>query len=296
MSLRVAAEEAKRLRKEGWPAKTPCAFVFDAAGPREEVVQTTLGEVKSVAGEDRPGLLIVGQVALHRWPALGEFAGRRVLLTCSEAVQDKAALAVEDRGGKPIRWPLIRLVPRKLSLDPSAYDGIVLTSPSAVRIFFESCPCDRRQLPEFFTCGAGTDAELRKYGVSSDVMPTKDFSAAGLIAEIRGMDLRERRILRLRSAKAGPAVARALKRAGATVDDVILYDNEFCAPADKLPPFDDVFFASASAVESFLAQYGAAKLRGKGIYVMGAPTRAAIPPAMRSRAQVFGLDGDFMKR
>ena len=296
MSLRVAAEEAKRLRKEGWPAKTPCAFVFDAAGPREEVVQTTLGEVKSVAGEDRPGLLIVGQVAAHRWPALGEFARRRVLLTCSEAVQDKAALAVEDRGGKPIRWPLIRLVPRKLSLDPSAYDGIVLTSPSAVRIFFEACPCDRRQLPKFFTCGAGTDAELRKYGVSSDVMPAKDFSAAGLIAEIREMDLRGRHILRLRSAKAGSAVARALKRAGAKVDDVILYDNKFCAPADKLPPFDDVFFASASAVESFLAQYGAAKLRGKGIYVMGAPTRAALPPAMRPRAQVFFLDGGTVKR
>ena len=297
MSLRVAAEEAKRLRKEGWPAKTPCAFVFDAAGLREEVIQTTLGEVKSIAGEDRPGLLIVGHVATHRWPTLGELAGRRVLLTCSEAVQDKAVLAVEDRGGKPIRWPLIRLVPRKISQRPSAYDGIVLTSPSAVRIFFASCPCDRRELPEFFTCGAGTDAELRKYGVSSDVMPAEDFSADGLITEIRGMDLRGRHILRLRSAKAGPTVARALKRAGAKVDDVILYDNEFCAPADKLPPFDDVFFASASAVESFLAQYGAAKLRGKGIYVMGAPTRAALPPAMRPRAQVFGLDaGCVVKR
>jgi len=290
MSLRVAAEEAKRLRKEGWPAKTPCAFVFDAAGPREEVVQTTLGAVKSVSGEDRPGLLIVGNVATHRWPALGELAGRRVLLTCSEAVQDKAALAVEDRGGKPIRWPLIRLVPRKLSLNPSAYDGIVLTSPSAVRIFFAACPCDRRQLPEFFTCGSGTDADLRKYGVSSDVVPARDFSAAGLIDEIRGMDLRGRRILRLRSAKAGPAVARALKHAGAKVDDMVLYDNEFCAPGDKLPPFDDVFFASASAVESFLAQHGVSKLRGKGIYVMGVPTRTALPPAMRPRARLFALN------
>ena len=246
--------------------------------------------MKSVSGEDRPGLLIIGNVATHRWPALGELAGRRVLLTCSEAVQEKAALAVEDRGGKPIRWPLIRLVPRKLSMNPSAYDGIVLTSPSAVRIFFAACPCDRRQLPEFFTCGSGTDAELRKYGVSSDVMPARDFSAAGLIDEIRGMDLRGRRILRLRSAKAGPAVARALKHAGAKVDDMVLYDNEFCALGDKLPPFDDVFFASASAVESFLAQNGVSKLRGKGIYVMGVPTRTALPPAMRPRARLFALD------
>ena len=289
MSLRVAGEEAKRLQAEGWPAETPCAFVFDAAGPREEIVRTTLGAVVSVTGDDRPGLLVVGRVAAHGWPALGEFAGRRVLLTCSEAVQDRAALAVEDRGGRPVRWPLIRLVPRKVACAPSAYDGIVLTSPSAVRIFFASCPCDRRQLPEFFTCGAGTDAELRKYGVASDVTPAEDFSAAGLVREIRGLDLRGRRLLRLRSAKAGSAVARALRRAGARVDDVVLYDNEFGSPPGRLPPFDDVFFASASAVESFLAQYGVAKLRGKGIYVMGAPTRAALPPARRPGSRTLPL-------
>ena len=290
MSLRVAADEAKRLRKEGWPADTPCAFVFDAAGPREEVVQTTLGKVKSVTGEDRPGILVVGRVASRLWPRLGELGGRRVLLTCSEAVQEKAARAVEDRGGRPICWPLIRLVPRWRGDDAlQMYDGIVLTSPSAVRIFFESCPCDRRQLPEFFTCGAGTDEELRKYGVWSDVMPKSDFSAAGLIEEIRGMDLRGRRILRLRSAKAGPAVARALKRAGARVDDVVLYDNESCAPDGALPLFDAVFFASASAVESFLARYGAAALRGKGVFVMGEPTRAALPPLCRCRAERLAI-------
>ena len=290
MSLRVAADEAKRLRKEGWPADTPCAFVFDAAGPREEVVQTTLGKVRSVTDDDRPGILVVGRVASRLWPRLGELGGRRVLLTCSEAVQEKAARAVEDRGGRPISWPLIRLVPRWRGDDAlPMYDGIVLTSPSAVRIFFESCPCDRRQLPEFFTCGAGTDEELRKYGVWSDVMPQSDFSAAGLIEEIRGMDLRGRRMLRLRSAKAGPAVARALKRAGARVDDVVLYDNESCAPDGALPLFDAVFFASASAVESFLARYGAAALHGKGVYVMGEPTRVALPPSCRRRAERLAI-------
>ncbi len=287
MSLRVAAEEARRLQAEGWKADTPCAFVFDAAGPREEIVETTLGEVESVVDDDRPGLFIVGRAASRRWPRLGEFAGRRVLVTCSEAVQEKAALAVEDRGGRPVRWPLIRLEPRRLEVDPSAYDAIVLTSPSSVRIFFEACPCDRRRLPEFYTCGAGTDATLREYGVSSDVTPRSDFSAAGLVEEIREMDLRGRRVLRLRSAKAGSAVAHALKASGARVDDVVLYDNVFCAPPGGLPPFDDVYFASASAVESFLAQYGVSKLRGKGIYVMGAPTRSALPESRRKLSKIL---------
>ena len=287
MSLRVADEEARRLVGAGWSASTPCAFVFDAAGPREEIVRTTLGEVRAVADDDRPGLFIVGGAAARGWPAAGEMGGRRVLITCSDAVQERAATAVEDRGGRPVRWPLIRLVPRRFKLDPSAYDAIVLTSPSSVRIFFETIAGDRRMLPSFYTCGAGTDAELRKFGVRSDVMPERDFSAAGLIGEIGDMDLRGRRVLRLRSAKAGSAVARALRRAGARVDDVVLYDNEPCAPDGPLPPFDDVFFASASAVEAFVARYGAAALRGRGIFVMGEPTRAALPQRMRGRCALL---------
>ena len=298
MATRMVEEEARNLLADGMSPETPCALVLDAAGPREEFRQATLSTVRNLVKDGRPGLFIVGSVAVHQWPRNGEFGGRRVLLTCSEAIQEKSAVAVEDRGGKPISWPLIRLVPRAFpqfpiqtfshsSIQTFPYDAIVLTSPSSVRIFFETFVCDRRRLPAFYTCGAGTDAELRKYGVSSDVVPASDFSANGLIAEIRKMDLKGKRVLRLRSAKAGPAVAQALRKVGAKVDDVVLYDNEFCLPADHLPPFDDVFFASASAVESFLSQYGAAKLRGKGILVMGQPTRAALPKALATKARVF---------
>ena len=322
MATRMVEEEARNLLADGMSPETPCALVLDAAGPREEVRQATLSTVRNLVKDGRPGLFIVGSVAVHQWPRNGEFGGRRVLLTCSEAIQEKSAVAVEDRGGKPISWPLIRLVPRAFpqfpiqtfshsstqtfphssiqtfshssiqtfshsSIQTFPYAAIVLTSPSSVRIFFETFVCDRRRLPAFYTCGAGTDAELRKYGVSSDVVPASDFSANGLIAEIRKMDLKGKRVLRLRSAKAGPAVAQALRKVGAKVDDEVLYDNEFCSPADHLPPFDDVFFASASAVESFLSQYGAAKLRGKGILVMGQPTRAALPKALAAKARVF---------
>ncbi len=288
MATQILEDEAQKLLDDGYSRETPCALVLDAGGPGEEVRTMTLGTVKNLVRDARPGLFIVGTVATHLWPKEGEFAGHRVLLTCSDAVQERAATAVEDQGGKPIRWPLIQLVPRARSLDAS-YDAIVLTSPSSVRIFFDAIVCDRRRLPAFYTCGAGTDAELRKYGVASDLMPARDFSANGLIAEIKKLDLKGRRVLRLRSAKAGAAVAKALKKAGAKVDDVILYDNVFCAPDTKLPPFDEVFFASASAVESFLAQYGEAKLRGKKILVMGEPTRTALPERLRTKARVFSF-------
>ena len=294
MATRMALDEARYLVREGWPKTTPCAFVFDAAGPREEVRTATLGTVRKILPakeEDRPGLFIVGRVVAHDgWPRLGPLAGRRVLVTCSDAVQARAMTAVEDLGGRPIRWPLIELcATRAFGEEVSGYDAIVLTSPSAVRIFFANCTCDLRRLGAFYTCGAGTDAELRRHGIASDVVPASDFSAAGLIAEIKKLDLRGKRVLRLRSAKAGADVARALRRAGAKVDDVVLYENRACAPEGVLPPFDDVFFASASAVESFVARYGARALRGKGVLVMGGPTRAALPKRFSAKARIFDI-------
>ena len=294
MATRMASEEAWRLVREGWPKTTPCAFVFDAAGPREEVRTATLGTMRKILPakeEDRPGLFIVGHVAAHGgWPRLGVLAGRRVLVTCSDAVQERAATAVEDIGGRPIRWPLIELcATRAFGKEVADYDAIVLTSPSAVRIFFANCTCDLRRLGAFYTCGAGTDAELRRHGILSDVVPAKDFSATGLVAEIKKLDLHGKRVLRLRSAKADADVARALRRAGAEVDDVVLYANRACAPEGALPPFDDVFFASASAVESFVARYGARALRGKGVFVMGGPTRAALPKSFSAKARIFDI-------
>ena len=213
-----------------------------------------------------------------------------MLVTCSDAVQERAATAVEDIGGRPIRWPLIELcATRAFGKEVADYDAIVLTSPSAVRIFFANCTCDLRRLGAFYTCGAGTDAELRRHGILSDVVPAKDFSATGLVAEIKKLDLHGKRVLRLRSAKAGADVARALRRAGAEVDDVVLYANRACAPEGALPPFDDVFFASASAVESFVARYGARALRGKGVFVMGGPTRAALPKSFSAKARIFDI-------
>ena len=293
MATRMAADEARHLVRGGWPKTTPCAFVFDAAGPREEVRTATLGTVRRILPameEDRPGLFIVGRVALGGWPRLGVLAGRRVLVTCSDAVQERAVTAVEDLGGRPVRWPLIELrATRTFGDEVANYDAIVLTSPSAVRIFFANCTCDLRRLGAFYTCGAGTDAELRRHGIASDVLPAADFSAAGLVAEIKKLDLHGKRVLRLRSAKAGTDVARALRRAGAKVDDVVLYANEACAPEGSLPPFDDVFFASASAVESFLVRYGAGALRGKGVFVMGGPTRAALPKSFSAKARIFDI-------
>ena len=204
----------------------------------------------------------------------------------------RATCHFEDCGWRTVAWPMIELKARaevaSLLEGMERFDAIVLTSPSSARIFFELWRGDRRRLPQLWTCGAGTDAELRRQGVASDILPERDFSAKGLTARLKqeGAKLKGLRVLRLRSAKAGRSVAAAIRRQGASVEDVVLYDNVPVRREGRpLPPYEAVFFASASAVEAFLEQYGAKALARKELYVMGEPTRRALVKARISLAR-----------
>lgn len=284
MATRMAREMLQRF-----PAEERYAMVWDACGPNERVVTGLCGNPQ-LAEDASPGLLVVGFAGMP-------FARRKVLVTCSETIMPRAVCMLEDKGLSPIEWPMISLglidgVAQRIEGLERRYDAVVLTSPVAVRMFFTAWKGDRRRLPEIWTCGAGTDAELRRYGLLSDIMPPADFSADGLVARLKqeGAWLKGKRVLRLRSAKASRIVAAAMRRMGAKVDDVVLYSNEpVVRDGVSLPKCDALFFASSSAVEFFVAQYGAKPLSGMDVYVIGEPTRNALPPRFRKRAKLMPL-------
>ena len=284
MATRMAHEILRRF-----PSDERYAMVWDACGPCERI-ETGLCGNPQLGDDPSPGLLVVGYAGTP-------FGRKKVLVTCSETIMPRAVCMLEDKGLSPVEWPMISLnlsdgVARRIEGLESRYDAVVLTSPVAVRMFFSAWKGDRRHLPEIWTCGAGTDAELRKYGLSSDIMPSDDFSANGLIARLKleSGRLEGKRVLRLRSAKASRIVAAAIRRMGAKVDDVVLYRNEpVVRDGIPLPECAAVFFASSSAVECFVAQYGAKTLASMEIYVIGEPTRNALPPRFRKRAILMPL-------
>jgi len=168
------------------------------------------------------------------------------------------------------------------------YDWICLTSPSSVRCFHELIlhkNIDFRVLPKIMTVGAGSFQALEKIGLGCDLMPESDYSGKGLL-EVAAPIVTGQKILRLRSQKAGPELADGLRAAGAEVDDVVLYENRFIE-YDRCPEFDAVYFASASAVESFVAQWGTDALEGKTVLSIGGPTQKALGVAGR-KADVAG--------
>jgi uroporphyrinogen-III synthase len=67
----------------------------------------------------------------------------------------------------------------------------------------------------------------------------------------------------------------SLREKGAEVEDAIIYDN-VRIDHEELPPFDAVFFASASGVESLIGQWGVEALSNKTIVVIGKPTTEAL--------------------
>jgi uroporphyrinogen-III synthase len=286
---------AKQLLDEGWKKTTPVSIVYDAGSDNEEIYRSDLltlqsqsTNLKSKIAEDAPGLVIIGAAAGTAYRRdTGALKGQRVLVTCSEALLEKASLRITDFGGFPLLRPLIKLVPCAMQHDVATFDWLVLTSPSAVQLFMEQAKKgDLRKLPKIMTCGPGSASALKAFGMAPDLMPPMDYSAEGLAALLRAHDFKGQRVLRLRSEKAGTLLADVLREKGATVEEAVLYTNEWIR-YEKLPVFDAVFFASASAVESFCGQFGADALKDKVIVAIGKPTEAALAKA-GYKAQIIG--------
>ncbi len=285
MATSVAGEVVRQLLADGNPAATPAAVVYGAGGDQCRVVSGDLATIvvrMAEAASDMPGVLIVGEAARHRYRGGGALGGRRVLLTGSEALQDRAAGLLADYGGIAVCRPLIRMRATPAALgrvrDIASYEWVVLTSPSAARHFGEAlaqAQVDLRRVPGLASCGGGTSRELRRLGLGADVEPAAGFGAEGLLAALRSKVVAGTRILRLRSDRAGSGMADALRACGAVVDDCVLYRNE-PVRYPTCPDFDAVFFASASAVDSFASAWGSASLADRVVLAIGKPTLEAL--------------------
>jgi len=289
MSIKASGAVTEELIRDGMDPQTPAAVVFGAGSDSEKILRSPLCRIaEAVLAEktDQPGLLLIGSVTRHGFATdSGALGGRRILLTCSEALQQQAADCVRDFGGYPVQRPLISLQVTDAAVSEirnlEKYNWIILTSPSAVRCFMEivhDAEIDLRRIPKIMVCGSGSARALKEHGLIADAMPQKGYSAEALLETARGCIKSTDKILRLRSAKAGIAVTQGLRSMGAEVEDCIIYTNQPLM-YDALPEFDAIFFASASAVEVYLEQWGAQQLQNKTILTIGRPTVKALESA-----------------
>lgn len=211
--------------------------------------------------------------------------GRRVLITRARAGADHAVAAFEAAGAVPVVAPTIATVP---AADPTPFrvalqalqehDWLVITSPTAARIWTDLVPVEARR-GRLAVIGEATAAVLRHQGwpvalVSPHAVGTD--LAAAMLAQGGG-----RLALLPRSDRALPGLPEALQQAGLATMDLALYrtvqrlwtPDEAAAAAGVAA----VTVMSPSAVTGLLAQPQAATwLGGVSLIAMGPTTAAAV--------------------
>ena len=204
-------------------------------------------------------------------------AGRTVVVTRPRGQAGGLAAPHERAGAHVLLCPVVEIVPleptatlRAALTGLGAYDTVVFTSANAVAIFCE-CLCAAGGEPvalaacELVAIGPGTAAALEERGLVASLVP-EDHVAEGLVSALaaRTRPLVGRRVLLPRSRSARPVLPEELRRHGALVDVVDLYD---AVPAAGLPcaataveAADYVTFTSSSTVRAFVALMGATRL------------------------------------
>ena len=284
MGIKSLGKTVARLLDEGKSPELPVSVVFNAGRDDQQIVSGSLRDIVEKFGPtDAPGLALIGETANEKflYRSHGALRGKRVWLTCSAAIQERAAQAVLDFGGVPVQKPLIELVPEALSFGVSAeasakaenYDWLIVTSPSAVRCLMTQVD-DLRALPKILCCGKGTAKTLADFRIQADAMPEGEFNSAGVLEAARKHISPDARILRVRSDRAGEELSNALRETFAQVEDAIICRNRIVRT--EVPVCDVVFFASVSAVESFIEQFGVEALEGKQAAVIGTLDAAAL--------------------
>jgi uroporphyrinogen III methyltransferase/synthase len=276
MGTRKLAELAQERVAGGADPSTPASVVFSAGLPDEKIISGTLETIASQIAVETgpPGLVLIGPAAHEKFQYRphGALRGKKIWLTCSDEVQKRAAQAVLDFGGVPVQQPLIELISKNFP-DIGKYDWLVLTSPSTVRCLLPQID-DLRKLPKLLCCGQGTANSLKKFQLTPDAMPEGDFNTEGLLETARQVIPRDARILRLRSDLAGGSLVEKFRKEFKQVDDFVLCENQTveCEP----PECDVVFFASVSAINSYVKQFGVQSLNGKTVVTIGSKDTEAI--------------------
>ncbi|MGZ8431955.1 MAG: uroporphyrinogen-III synthase [Candidatus Deferrimicrobiaceae bacterium] len=222
--------------------------------------------------------------------------GKRILVTRGEDQAEEFSSMIRKRGGVPVMFPTVRLVPPD---DPSVldealarlgtFDWVLFTSANAARLFLErAAKRGIRGIPEgvrVASVGPGTTREVQRQGFPVH-LEAKQHTAEGMVGALAGEGFAGKRFLLPRAQEGREVLPLVIGRRGGTVDVVTAYRNGL-APRDEkaakeigeMPP-DVCTFASPSAFRNFFLLLGeeraASVLSRSRIAVIGEVTRRAV--------------------
>ncbi|MCU0722517.1 MAG: uroporphyrinogen-III C-methyltransferase [Planctomycetes bacterium] len=305
---------AGKLVGRGMAPGTPAAVVASGTLPGQRTVRAPLASIADAterAGVEPPALVFVGPNAA---PGLGldwfesrPLFGRTVAVVRSRAQASTLSAALEELGARALEFPVIRIEPvagaelRRVDRAVRSlrrWDWVLFASVTGVDLVRERLAAAGLDARAFGNSKAGaigpaTAERLRGLGIVPDFVPAKyttaDF-ADGLVSSGIG---RGSRVLLARARLGEPELAAALKRSGAAVTDLPLYDTlplrggeAEMKKALREGRIHAVAFTSSSTARHFLDRVGPRNFRDfsrKALY-------ASIGPATSAQLRALGAE------
>ena len=297
MGIKRLAENAAALIAGGRDAEEPAAAIERGTMAGQRVVTATLGKLAIAVereGLSAPAVIVVGPVAARRktlaWLERRPLHGRRVVVTRARAQASELAGQLRNLGAEVIELPAIRIESRidsapvhKAINDLHSYALVCLTSPNGVRLLFEAIAAaglDARALANATVAaiGPGTEAELAAHGIRADVVPER-FVGEALVEALSAVEVNDRPVLVARAAEARDVLPEALRRRGAKVDVVALYETVAEPPepdaVEAARGADYLTFTSSSTVRNLIDAIGADLASGARVVSIGPITSDA---------------------
>jgi uroporphyrinogen III methyltransferase/synthase len=317
MGVKGLPRITEALIAAGRDSSEPAAVIERGTLPGQRTVSSTLEGIAGAAEEagiKAPAVTVVGPVAARReqiaWLEQRPLHGKRVVVTRARAQASELARRLDALGAEPIELPAIRIEPRIDSDEVRravesihTYALVCLTSANGVNLLFEAMAGqgrDARALAQASVAaiGSGTEAALAANGVMADIVPER-FVAEELTEALDELELAGKPVLIARAAEAREVLPDALRRKGAQVDVVTLYETVAEDPdpeaLERAREADFITFTSSSTVRNFVAKAGRDGIPEKArVLSIGPVTSEAIREAGLSvdvEAQRHDIDG-----
>lgn len=205
---------------------------------------------------------------------------------------------VKKYGGVPVEVPLLSFKAAELSKEEKkvienihTYDWIIFTSNIAVETFLSFYAEERTQLPYVAAIGKKTAQVLEKKGIKVDFIPA-EFVAESFVTEFASRIEKGTKVFIPKGNLARDYIAEQLKKLGAIVDEMIIYDTYFPRESKEHlarllsdHKLDIISFTSPSTVDHFMEVVESHGLRDQ----IQSCIIACIGPVAKKRAESLGL-------
>ncbi len=298
------------LVKNGRDPQTPIAVIRWGTLPEQETFVATLATIKEEAKKREikpPAIILIGEVVKLRqklnWYETLPLFGKKILVTRSRAER------LREFGAWPIEFPTIEIVPPSSWADVDhclkqmiAYDWLIFTSVNGVKFLISrllALGMDIRDLkgPKICAIGPKTAEVLRDLNLQVDFIPS-EYRAEGLLQRWRGLNLKGKKFLIPRAKVARDLLPEELRKAGAVVDVVEVYQTilpqreqaKICQLLKEIE-ISAITFTSSSTAQNFTEIIGEeVKELTAGIPI------ASIGPITAAKVSSLGMETTIMPK